>query len=133
MVALVPLSELKLERFPVETSGSEFFKQDPNYPRVNSYLVLGVNLTADCDGGYDAVGLLLWLPIERRYATWDSSHCTIRLFGPDVTWTKIAAAPVPHINAQWTDIDPLSPPVTDLVPWHDHPYGNEQVYEPQPA
>jgi hypothetical protein len=120
-VTLLPLAQLQLERFPVETSGSPFFEQDPHYPDVNSYLVLGVNLVASCTGDYDPVGLLLWLAIERRYGVWDSSHCRIQMFGPEVTWERIAAAPSQHINAGWTGIDPEAPPMEDLVPWPAHP------------
>jgi hypothetical protein len=132
-VTLLPLAELKQERFPVETSGSPFFAQDPHYPDVKSYLVLGVNLVASCTGGYDPVGLLLWLPVEKRYGVWDSSHCKIQMFGPEVTWERIAAAPVQHLNAGWTGIDPEAPPMEDLRPWPAHPYGSEQVYVPQPV
>lgn len=132
-VALVPLADLKLERFPVETGSLEVYEQDPHYPELHSYLVLGVNLTVDCTGGYDATGLLMWLPVERRYGIWDSSHCGIRVFGPDVTWGRIVADPSPHINAGWTGIDPAAPPLEDLVPWPAHPYHHRQVYEPQPA
>ncbi len=132
-IALLPLSGLKLERFPVETGGSPSFAQDPHFPEVNSYLVLGVNLVASCTGDYDPTGLLLWLPVERRYGVWDSSHCAIQMFGPNVTWERIAAAPVQHVNAGWTGIDPGAPSMEDLVPWPAHPYGDEQVYEPQPA
>ncbi len=133
VITLVSLTELKLERFPVETSSLEAHLQDPHYPEKNSYLVLGVNLVANCTGGYDAVGLLLWLPVERRYGIWDSSHCVMQLFGPEVTWERIVTSPVPHINAGWTGIDPAAPPMEDLVPWPAHPYHNAQVYEPQPA
>lgn len=132
-ITLVPLSELKLERFPVETGSLDVFEQDPHYPETNSYLVLGVNLVADCTGGYDAPGLLLWLPIEKRYGIWDSSHCGIQMFGPDVTWERIASNPIPHINAGWMGIDPKAPPMEDLVPWPAHPYHTRQVYHPQPA
>jgi hypothetical protein len=132
-VTLLPLQALKLQRFPVETSSLSVFEQDPHYPDVASYLVLGVNLVASCSESYEAVGLLLWLPIERRYAVWDSSHCTIQMFGPDVTWEQIVASPARHINAAWTDIDPDSPPMEDLVPWLSHPYGHEQIYAVQPA
>ena len=132
-VTLLPLSALKLQRFPVETSRLEVFEQDPHYPDVKSYLVLGVNLLAHCTGDYDPEGLLLWLPIERRFGVWDSSHCGIQTFGPEVTWERIAAAPAPHINAGWTGIDPAAPPMEDLVPWPAHPYGHDQVYTPQPV
>lgn len=132
-ITLVPFPELKLERFPVETGSLEVFEKDPHFPERNSYLVLGVNLVADCTGGYDAPGLLLWLPIDQRYGIWDSSHCGIQVFGPHVTWERIALNPVPHINAGWTGIDPEAPPMEDLVPWPAHPYHTRQVYEPQPA
>jgi hypothetical protein len=132
-VSLVPLGELKLERFPMETGGLAEFPQDPHYPKRGSYLVAGVNLTAECTNGYEAAGLLLWLPVESRYATWDDSHCTIRVFGPEITWEQIATAPAQILNAQWSGIDPNSPPMTALVPWPKHPYSERQLYHPQPA
>ena len=132
-VTLVPLSELRLERFPVETGSLPVYEQDPHYPDVKSYLVLGVNLVASCTGDYEPTGLLLWLPVERRYGIWDSSHCGIQVFGPEVTWERIAANPVPHINAGWTGIDRDAPPMEELVPWPANPYGDRQVYTPQPA
>lgn len=48
-IDLVPIQDLKLERFPVETGPLP--EQDPDYPGVNSFLVLGVNLVASCTGG----------------------------------------------------------------------------------
>ena len=132
-ITLLPLSELKLERFPVETSGSELAEEDPHYPDLNSYLVLAVNLVASCTGDYESVGLLLWLPLEKRYGVWDSSHCTIVMFGAEVTWESIAASAAAHINAGWTGMDPTSPETTELVPWPAHPYGHKQVYDPQPV
>jgi hypothetical protein len=109
------------------------YEQDPHYPDVKSYLVLGVNLVASCTGDYEPVGLLMWLPVERRYAIWDSSHCGIQVFGREVTWERIAADPVSHIDAGWTGFNPDSPPMQALVPWPAHPYHDQQVYEPQPA
>ncbi len=132
-VELLPLAKLKFERFPVETPGADSFEQDPHYPEVNSYLVLGVNLVANCSNDYEPEGILLWLPVEKRYGVWDSSHCTITMFGPEVTWERIVAAPAAHLNAGWSGMDPESPPMTDLVPWPHHPYSDKQVYKPQPA
>jgi hypothetical protein len=132
-ITLHPLTQLKLERFPVETSGSDDFEQDPHYPEVNSYLVPGINLVASCTGDYDPEGLLLWLPVEKRYGVWDPSHCAITMFGPEVTWDQIVAAPAAHINAGWWEMDGESPPVTFLVPWPNHPYSDAQVHTPQPA
>jgi hypothetical protein len=133
MLTLLSLAELRLARFPVETAQLPVYQQDPSYPEVKSYLVLGVNLVASCTAGYEPVGLLLWLPIEQRYGIWDSSHCSIQIFGPEVTWDKITTNPVPHINAGWTGIDPEAPPMEELIPWPHHPYGDQQVYTPQPV
>lgn len=128
-VTLIPFKKLKLQRFPVETSGEEWHDDDPNAPGVNSYLVLAVDLIGTCNDNYEPAGLLLWLPVERRYASWDSSHCKIDVFGSDVTWDVIAADPLPYIEASLGG----DMPAERLVPWHAHPYGKKQVYEPQPA
>jgi hypothetical protein len=129
-IELVPLKDLKLERFPVQTGPLP--DQDPDFPGSNSFLVLGVNLVASCTGGYDPVGLLLWLPLERRYGIWDDSHGTIRVFGPAITWKRIAADPVPHIDAGWTGFHPDSPPMEDLMPWPAHSRQDRPVYDVQP-
>lgn len=129
---MIRVSRAKTERFPVETSGEAFFKDAPNFPGVKSYLVLGVDLVASCNDNYEPAGLLLWLPIERRYAAWDSSHCTIDVFAEEVTWERIAADPVPHLEASCGG-DGIDPPFKRLVPWLSHPYGDKQVYVLQPA
>lgn len=131
-ITLLPLSELKLERFPVETGSLAISEPDPNYPQQNSYLVLGVNLVASCTGDYESEGLLIWFPVERRYGIWDSSHCGIQIFGPEVSWEHIVANLVPHINAGWIGIDPDAPLTENLIPWPNHPYHTKQVYSPQP-
>lgn len=132
-VTLTPLEQLKLQRFPMETSGQEYYDQDPHAPGVNSYLVLAVDLIAKCTGDFDPAGLLLWLPIERRYAVWDSSHCTIHLFAKKVTWKRIVADPAPYIDASCGGDGPEDSEMATLVPWKSHPYGKKQVYVPQPA
>ncbi|MGF1578154.1 MAG: hypothetical protein ACFCD0_02195 [Gemmataceae bacterium] len=128
-VTLIPLSKLQLQRFPVETSSESWYKEDPNAPGVNSYLVLAVDLIGSCNDNYEPAGLLLWLPIERRYAAWDSSHCVIDQLPADLTWGQIATDPVPYIETSLgRDL-----PTDRLVPWDTHPYSDSQVYEPQPA
>jgi hypothetical protein len=129
-VTLVPLDEVRLERFPVETGSLPVYEEDPHYPDVKSYLVLGVNLVASITGDYDPIGFIVWLPIERRFGIWDSSHCGLRVFGPETTWKEIAADPALHLEAMWNGFDP---PMEDLVPWPAHPYHSTQVYDLQPA
>jgi hypothetical protein len=133
-LTLRPLADLFPHRFPVETSGSPLFEQDPHFPTENSYLVLGVNLVKSCTGDYESMGLLLWLPVEGRYGQWDSWHCTIQMFAAGGTWPQIAADPARYINALWRSGDPEAypdtPPMEELVPWPTHPYFNQQVHYP---
>ena len=131
-VKLVRRSELALRRFPVETSSLTCRDQDPNAPGVNSYLVLAVDLVASCNDDYSPAGLLLWLPVEKRYGCWDESHCTIELFPADTAWSQIAAEPIRYLEGSCGGaINPI--PTEVLIPWQNHPYGDSQVYKPQPA
>ena len=131
-VTLLPPDRLKVELFPMDCQSTEVEEQDPHNGELGCYLVEGVNLVAACTGGYEPAGLLLWLPREKRYATWDDSHCVIRVFGPEVDWSRIVEAPARHINAQWADPSEDAPPTSCLVPWPRYAYSAEQVYEPLP-
>ena len=84
----------------------------------------GVNLVAECDD-YDPCGLLMWLPIERRYAVWDHGHWYMGVFDPEQTWTDIVQSPAKYINAQW-DGEDSDVPATPLKPWPIHRYGEQQ-------
>ncbi len=130
-VGLVPLDQLAIQLFPVDVQSSAIEVDDPHRGELGCYMVPAVNLTNRADGGYDPVGLLLWLPVERRFATWDSSHPFISVFDPEVTWTDIAGNPPRFINAQWEGAFDDSAPTRPLVPWPRHSYRTDQVYEPQ--
>jgi hypothetical protein len=126
-VVLLPLEMLKCELFGVSTQSSAIEKDDPHHGENGCYMVVGVNLVAACDG-YDPEGILMWLPWDRRYGTWDSSHLGIHVFSAETTWTTIAAAPAKHINAQlgnWTREQ-------TLVPWPRHVYSKRELYGPRP-
>jgi hypothetical protein len=127
-VRLVPLAKLKPQRFPVAAGG----ENDPNAGAGGSYLVLAVNLIARCSEDYAPAGLLLWLPVEGRYAAWDSDHLTIDVFGEDVTWGRIAEKPVGHLEASIGG-DGYDPPFERLVPWLSHPHSKKSLSKPQPA
>jgi len=124
------LSELETQLFPMETGSLENCDEDPNRPEMNSYLVPGVDLISYCTGGYDPTGLLIWFPSEGRFGTWDSSHCVIALFHPNVTWDVIRKSPAAHIDAQWIGMNPKSPPTELLVPWPNYKYADRQYYGP---
>ena len=124
-VELLPLDKLKVEFFPMTPDSPD----DPHAGEYGSYLVAGVSLLGSCDG-YDPVGLLLWLPLDERYGTWDGEHGTLRVFRKNVSWTVIAKNAPRHINAQWEDEG--SAPVTDLAPWERHPHNAEQLHQALP-
>lgn len=131
-IRLLPLDRLKLELFPmfIDSAMTELYESDPHKEDNGYYLVTGVNLVAECED-YDPCGLLMWLPIERRYATWDHSHWYIGVFGPDQTWAEIIKAPAQHINAQWVGAFSDSVPATPLKPWPIHRY-SPQLLGPSP-
>lgn len=130
-VTLLAADLLRTQYFPMDCQSTDVAEDDPHQDELGCYLVQGIDLIASSTGGYEGTGLLLWLPREARYATWDSSHQVIVVFDADVTWAKIAEAPAQHINSQWGDMFEDSVAVTCLEPWNcDHPYSSKQYYEP---
>jgi hypothetical protein len=65
--------------------------------------------------------LFLWLPVERRYGSYDIDHGDVRVFGPEVSWSQIAADPVPFVRAS-DGIEDERVVAEFLVPWHRHPF-----------
>jgi hypothetical protein len=63
------------------------------------YTIPAISLTSSCDD-YDPAYILLWLPSEQVYGTWDCDHWLLYIF-PGATWASIEHNPVPYINAQW--------------------------------
>jgi hypothetical protein len=102
---------------------------DPRTEQHGSYLVAGVSLVSTCDG-YDPVGLLLWLPLDERYGTWDGEHGTLRVFLERENWSAISKDLPRYINSLW-GLDG-SAPVSDLTPWIRHPYNAEQLSQALP-
>jgi hypothetical protein len=124
-ITFLPLDKLRVEFFPMTPESPD----DPHAGQYGSYLVAGVSLVASCKA-YDPVGLLLWLPLDGRYGTWDGEHGTLRVFRANVSWSTIARDPPRYINAQWRLKG--SAPVSDLAPWGLHPYNAEQLHDPLP-
>ena len=124
-VEFLTLDKLKVEFFPMTPESPD----DPHAGECGSYLVPGVSLISVCDN-YDPVGLLLWLPLDRRYGTWDGEHGTLRVFPEEVDWSMIANDLPHYINSQWGLEG--SAPLTEFVPWGHHPHNAEQLYRPLP-
>jgi hypothetical protein len=113
--------QLRLRTFGAQCGGTPHEADDPS-SGPGTYRVPGVDLIASCTGDYEADGLLVWFPGEQSYGVWDSSHDYILLFSPEVTWSRIAASPAEHINAQWAFEDLTRAPAKFLVPWPKYPF-----------
>lgn len=132
-VSLRKLDELRRCLFSVNCDETEVAHEDPNADNPGSYLVEGVDLVREADGGYGSEGLLIWLPLDGRYAAWDSSHNRMFVFDTADRWGDIAHSPARYLNAQWEVGD--FAPFSALRPWINHTYNREEVYRcfPLPA
>jgi hypothetical protein len=121
-IKLLPLSKLKAGEVWVNARPKKKPQGDPNAGGDGYYAIPAVNLVADAED-YDPEFILLWLPDEQLYGTWDSDHAELFVF-PDVTWLDIAADPLPYVNAQWDGPDES----TRLVPYPKYPYRSGRPY-----
>lgn len=126
-VALYSADQLSLALFSVNCEDTDVAEEDPHQDDGGTYLVEGVDLIADADGGYGSAGLLIWLPQDQRYAAWDSSHNEMFVFAEATRWDDIAQAPLRYLDAQWQAGDTVA--ITPLRPWPHHAYNEEQTYE----
>lgn len=63
------------------------------------YEIPAINLTDQCVH-YDPEFILLYLPNEKLYGSWDSDHWKLYVF-PNINWTEITNNPADYINQQW--------------------------------
>ncbi|MBI5352340.1 MAG: hypothetical protein HZB50_06840 [Chloroflexi bacterium] len=98
-ISLLSFDELSLGEVYIDSEESPLAKKDPHAGEEGYYSVPAINLVADCDG-YDPEGILIWLPDQKVFGTWDIDHWDVLIF-PDVTWSDIVSDPAKYINAQW--------------------------------
>jgi hypothetical protein len=89
-VVLKDLSQLSLATISVIPNGKQ---------SANAYRVQAVSLTHECEG-YDPEFILLWMPNEQLYGSWDADHSRLLVF-PLTKWTDIVQNPIPYLNSQW--------------------------------
>ncbi len=63
------------------------------------YKVPAINLVKNCEA-YEPDYILLYLPNEKKYASWDTDHWVITIFNK-ATWNDIKKNPTIYLNAQW--------------------------------
>ena len=88
---------------------------DPNLGADGYYSIPAVSLTSKC-AAYDPEFILLWLPNEHLFGTWDSDHWVLTVF-PEIAWSEIVANPSAFLGAQW---DANSKVGTKFKPWRDY-------------
>ena len=98
-VGLKRLDQLALGEVRVFTQDTPCLEDDPRASEFGYYTVPAVSLTGEC-ASYNPEFLLLWLPEERMFGTWDCDHSVLTVFPKD-TWENIVSDPVPYLNAQW--------------------------------
>jgi hypothetical protein len=121
-IKLLPLSKLAVGEVWVNTRPADAPQRDPHAGEDGHYAIPAFNLVAQAED-YDPDYILLWLPTEGLYGTWDSDHAELLVF-PGVTWSDIAADPLPYIAAQW---DGPEPGVL-FIPYPKHPYRPGRPY-----
>lgn len=98
-VGLNSIDDLKPEVVWINSDESPLAKADPNFGSDGYYEVPAVSLTGECEA-YDAEFILLWLPNEQVYGTWDCDHWDLFVF-PGASWAQIVESPAKFIDTQW--------------------------------
>ena len=81
------------------------------------YTVPAISLTAKCEA-YSPEYILLWLPNEKMFGTWDEDHWVLLVFR-GASWDDIVKDPLPYLNAQWDDAKCLG---SYIEPWKSYEF-----------
>lgn len=90
---------------------------DPHRGEDGFYEVPAYSLIDDCEEEFNPLGLLVWLPVEGCFGTWDPEHWDLIAF-PTATWADIVADPARFLDALG---DPYAPEPY-MAPINHHPF-----------
>jgi hypothetical protein len=121
-IKLLPLSKLVVDAVWINARPEKDPQGDPHAGEDGHYSIPAVNLVADAEG-YVPDFILLWLPEEGIYGTWDSDHAELFVFA-NIIWSDIAADPLPFINSMWSGCGPGVP----FVPYPKYPYRPDRPF-----
>lgn len=119
LVRLKSLPQLCLEKIWLYPESEE----DPNSGNEGHYSIPAVSLTGEC-GDYIPNFILLWLPNEKLFGTWDNDHAELTVF-PGAKWKDIEDNPAPYLDAQW---NPVAVPFATIKPWQSYPLSPGRPY-----
>ncbi|MFL0811442.1 MAG: hypothetical protein K6L76_13570 [Agarilytica sp.] len=91
-----------LENCTLSVELAEEFYASPEQHQMGpwgTYNIEAINLVKSCEH-YDPEYILLYLPKEKLYGSFDSDHLNLIVF-PNTIWSKIISNPLGYINAQW--------------------------------
>jgi hypothetical protein len=123
MVDLVALEELCVETLEVTPNLSPCAHEGPHRFDGGYYAVPAINLVNRSPrSSVDfPAWLLLWIPDEGRYGSFDLDHGDLMMFAPEIAWKDIASDPEPFVRASdGEDGGPVS--IESLRPWPRYPY-----------
>jgi len=122
-VALIPVEELQVQALEVTPNLAPFACDHPHVNEYGHYAVPAVNLVQGGRKRADSfpAWLFLWLPNERRYGSYDLDHGDLMVYAPDVSWSQIAADPVPFVRASDGQQDGLVV-IEYFQPWPRYPF-----------
>jgi hypothetical protein len=117
----IEAGEVKLKRLDQLTEGEVWIGTDtagdPHAGECGYYAVPAVSLTGECKS-YDPEFILLWLPRERLFGTWDCDHWFLKVF-IDAVWRDIVLNPAVYLNAQWDAQDRRG---VRFIPWPNYEF-----------
>jgi hypothetical protein len=93
------LSVTTITTFP----GCQSIIDDPYEDMEGLYQIDAYDLVAESEL-YDTEGLLCWIVALKRLGCVDPEHGDVITF-PDLTWTELAANPLPYLDSQWAGDD----------------------------
>jgi hypothetical protein len=112
-VGLHRLEDLRLGEVKIEPD----LEGDPHLNQDGAYFVPAVSLSATCQA-YNPLYILLWLPNELRFGTWDCDHGVLIIFD-DASWEDILIDPAKYLGAQWNSDFRVG---RRFQAWHDYPF-----------
>lgn len=121
-LALLSPEELAVETLEVTPNLAPFVTTHPHADGYGHYEVPAINLVRGDRRPRLTfpAWLFLWLPVERRYGSYDLDHGDLMTFRPDPTWADIVADPLPFVSASDGGDGPVT--IEFLEPWHRHPW-----------
>src|SRR5262249_59832368 len=97
--------------------GGAGVRGDPKAGERGYYAIPAVSLSGECKH-YDPDFILLWLPREKLFGTWDNDHWVLKVFR-EANWADIVASPGGYINSQWDADDKVG---SQFVPWPQYEF-----------